>query len=60
MHKYEKGEKENMSESVTLKLEGLTSLREMNPMLMSYNCNLYNYLSNFPHFIGFPACPLVK
>ena len=24
------------------------------------NCNLYNYLSNFPHFIGFPACPLVK
>lgn len=24
------------------------------------NCNLYNYLSNFPYFIGFPACPLVK
>ena len=24
------------------------------------NLNLYNYLSNFPHFIGFPACPLVK
>ena len=24
------------------------------------NWNLYNYLSNFPHFIGFPACPLVK
>ena len=24
------------------------------------NCNLYNYSSNFPHFIGFPACPLVK
>ena len=24
------------------------------------NDNLYNYLSNFPHFIGFPACPLVK
>ena len=24
------------------------------------NSNLYNYLSNFPHFIGFPACPLVK
>ena len=24
------------------------------------NQNLYNYLSNFPHFIGFPACPLVK
>ncbi|MBP8738911.1 MAG: hypothetical protein KBH48_00700, partial [Mediterraneibacter sp.] len=23
------------------------------------NWNLYNYLSNFPHFIGFPACPLV-
>ena len=26
----------------------------------SANWNLYNYLSNFPHFIGFPACPLVK
>jgi len=26
----------------------------------SSNWNLYNYLSNFPHFIGFPACPLVK
>lgn len=24
------------------------------------NWYLYNYLSNFPHFIGFPACPLVK
>ena len=24
------------------------------------NFNLYNYSSNFPHFIGFPACPLVK
>ena len=24
------------------------------------NWDLYNYLSNFPHFIGFPACPLVK
>lgn len=24
------------------------------------NCDLYNYLSNFPYFIGFPACPLVK
>lgn len=24
------------------------------------NQNLYNYSSNFPHFIGFPACPLVK
>ena len=24
------------------------------------NCYLYNYSSNFPHFIGFPACPLVK
>ena len=24
------------------------------------NWNLYNYSSNFPHFIGFPACPLVK
>ncbi len=24
------------------------------------NLNLYNYSSNFPHFIGFPACPLVK
>lgn len=24
------------------------------------NCNLYNYSSNFSHFIGFPACPLVK
>ena len=22
--------------------------------------DLYNYLSNFPYFIGFPACPLVK
>lgn len=27
---------------------------------MSTNLHLYNYLSNFPHFIGFPACPLVK
>ena len=26
----------------------------------STNWNLYNYSSNFPHFIGFPACPLVK
>ena len=26
----------------------------------STNLNLYNYLSNFPYFIGFPACPLVK
>lgn len=26
----------------------------------SVNWNLYNYSSNFPHFIGFPACPLVK
>ena len=26
----------------------------------SANWNLYNYSSNFPHFIGFPACPLVK
>ena len=26
----------------------------------STNLNLYNYSSNFPHFIGFPACPLVK
>ena len=24
------------------------------------NCNLYNYSSNFPHFTGFSACPLVK
>ena len=24
------------------------------------NWYLYNYSSNFPHFIGFPACPLVK
>ena len=24
------------------------------------NWNLYNYSSNFPHFTGFPACPLVK
>ena len=24
------------------------------------NSDLYNYSSNFPHFIGFPACPLVK
>ena len=24
------------------------------------NWNLYNYSSNFPYFIGFPACPLVK
>lgn len=24
------------------------------------NWHLYNYSSNFPHFIGFPACPLVK
>ena len=24
------------------------------------NWSLYNYSSNFPHFIGFPACPLVK
>lgn len=28
--------------------------------LNSTNLNLYNYLSNFPYFIGFPACPLVK
>ena len=24
------------------------------------NWNLYNYSSNFPHFTGFSACPLVK
>ena len=29
-------------------------------LVSSANLNLYNYLSNFPHFIGFPACPLVK
>ena len=29
-------------------------------LVSSANWNLYNYLSNFPHFIGFPACPLVK
>ena len=28
--------------------------------LSKLNWNLYNYSSNFPHFIGFPACPLVK
>ena len=28
--------------------------------IRTINWNLYNYLSNFPHFIGFPACPLVK
>ena len=28
--------------------------------LSKLNWNLYNYLSNFPYFIGFPACPLVK
>ena len=32
----------------------------LNDFLNSPNWNLYNYLSNFPHFIGFPACPLVK
>lgn len=26
----------------------------------SFLNDLYNYSSNFPHFIGFPACPLVK
>ena len=30
------------------------------PYLSLANWNLYNYSSNFPHFIGFPACPLVK
>ena len=24
------------------------------------NWDLYNYSSNFPHFTGFSACPLVK
>ena len=28
--------------------------------LSKLNWNLYNYSSNFPHFTGFPACPLVK
>ena len=28
--------------------------------LEQINLYLYNYSSNFPHFIGFPACPLVK
>ena len=28
--------------------------------IMELTGSLYNYLSNFPHFIGFPACPLVK
>ena len=28
--------------------------------LSKLNWDLYNYSSNFPHFIGFPACPLVK
>ena len=32
----------------------------LNDFLNSPNWNLYNYLSNFPYFIGFPACPLVK
>ena len=41
----------NGSEAVCI--EGLNSLKLT-------NCDLYNYLSNFPHFIGFPACPLVK
>ena len=27
---------------------------------MPINWYLYNYSSNFPHFIGFPACSLVK
>ena len=27
---------------------------------MKKNWHLYNYSSNFPHFIGFPAYPLVK
>ena len=29
-------------------------------MLFKRNLNLYNYSSNFPHFTGFSACPLVK
>lgn len=41
----------NGSEAVCI--EGLNSLKLT-------NLNLYNYLSNFPYFIGFPACPLVK
>ena len=30
------------------------------PLAWRTTVNLYNYLSNFPYFIGFPACPLVK
>ena len=33
---------------------------ELNSEIKAINFNLYNYSSNFPHFIGFPACPLVK
>ena len=36
----------------------LTSIPENSSNLT--NLDLYNYSSNFPHFIGFPACPLVK
>lgn len=32
----------------------------LNDFLNSTNWNLYNYSSNFPHFTGFSACPLVK
>ena len=30
------------------------------PYFKEENWNLYNYSSNFPHFTGFSACPLVK
>ena len=50
-----KKEKEHMEfESIHSMITG--TLFDFN----STNWSLYNYLSNFPHFIGFPACPLVK
>ena len=35
-------------------------LKDNKNVTYSENLHLYNYSSNFPHFIGFPACPLVK
>ena len=45
--------------ATTLLTSTMPSLPTTAPQAFA-NWGLYNYLSNFPYFIGFPACPLVK
>lgn len=50
----------NFEKGLFKQLFGYTIFIAINMIIDQINWNLYNYSSNFPHFIGFPACPLVK